>query len=209
MSSAAALVLLALPAAAPASCRSRIGDRGHVVTQTRSAVVYWRNDDPSIPRTYYGCEFRTGKLRRINRFQEQRAAQFKLAGHYLGFVLWSEEGASHELVQRLEVYDLRAGRYRLSLGAVRPPTPPGDRLEEVRSYVLKPNASVAWIAEYRPDPNDTATSFQVDKVETTREDGFRMLDGGETIGPRSIALADDGRRVYWRHGRAARSSTLR
>jgi hypothetical protein len=205
----AAALLLALPAAASASCRSKIGPSAHIVAQTKDAVVYRRHDDPKIDQTFYGCEFRTGKLRRVNRFLEQRVGQWKLAGRYLGYTLSVEEGAESEFVENLHVLDLRTGKERIRHGAVDPPTGQGDRLEDVRSYVLKPNASVAWIAEFRPDPNDIATSFQVNKIETSQGDAFKTLDQGETIGPRSIALSDDGKRVYWRHGHAARSSRLR
>jgi hypothetical protein len=206
---AAAAALLLVPAAASASCRSKIGAGAHVVERTKNAVVYRRHDDPKIDATFYGCELRTGKLRRVNRFQEQRVGDWKLAGRYLGYTLWTEEGASSDFVQNLHVLDLRSGRQRLVHGAVEPPTPPGDQLEAIRSYVLKPNASVAWIAEFRPDPGDTATTFQVNKIETSQDDRFKTLDQDDAIGARSIALSDNGKRVYWRHDRATRSSILR
>jgi hypothetical protein len=209
ITAALALTVLVLPAAAPASCRSKIGKDGHVVEQTKSAAVFRRHDDADIAQTFYGCEFRTGKLRRINKFPEQRVGDWKLAGRYLGYTLSVEEGASHELVQDIHVLDLRSGKQRLVHGAVDPPTGQGDRLEEIRSYVLKPNASVAWIAEFRPDPNDTPTSFQVNKIETSRNDKFTTVDQDDAIGARSIALSDDGKHIYWRHGTEPRSASFR
>ncbi|MFL5782549.1 MAG: hypothetical protein ACJ760_14630 [Thermoleophilaceae bacterium] len=207
---AAAAALLLVPAAASASCRSKIGAGAHVVERTKNAVVYRRHDDPKINNTFYGCELRTGKLRRVNRFQEQRVGDFKLAGRYLGYTLWVEEGASSDVLQNLHVLDLRTGKERLVHGAVEPPTPSkGDQFEGIASYVLKPNASVAWIAEFRPDPNDVATSFQVNRIETSRDDAFTTLDSGDGIARRSMALSDDGKHVYWRHGKAARTARLR
>lgn len=205
----AALVLL-IPASASASCRSKIGSGAHVVEQTKNAVVYRRHDDPKISQTFYGCELRTGKLRRINKFMEQRVGDWKLAGRYLGYTLWVEEGASADFVQNLHVLDLRTGKERLVHGAVEPPTPAeGDRLEQITSYVLKPNASVAWIAEFRPDPHEVAVSRQVNRIETSQSDDFTTLDQGDAIARRSIALSDDGKRVYWRNAGADRSARLR
>jgi len=180
-----------------------------VVERTKNAVVYRRHDDPKIDETFYGCELRTGKLRRVNRYQEDRVGDWKLAGRYLGYTLSTEEGASSDFVQYLRVLDLRTGRLRVVHGAVVPPTPPGDRLEAIRSYVLKPNASVAWIAEFRPDPGDTATTFQVNKIEAIQHGIFKTLDRGDAIGARSIALSDNRKRVYWRHDRETRSAILR
>jgi hypothetical protein len=205
-----AVALLAVPAAAGASCSSKIGKTGHVLEQSRKAVVYSRVDPPRDDPSYYGCEFRTGKLRLIGREEEQRFAHWKLAGHYAAVVHWPEEAAPQELVQSLWVYDLQAGRFRLKRRAVKPPTPvEGDRIESIRSYVLKPHASVAWIAEFRPDPREVPTTFQVNEVEASRDDRFTKLDEGDAIKPRSLALSDDHKNVYWINGETVRSARLR
>jgi hypothetical protein len=214
---AAVVLLFALqPAMASASCRSKIGDHAHVVAQSRTAVVYSRVEHPPDPRfgdqpIYRGCEFQTAKLRRLNTFGNpaEHLANWTLAGRYVAFTRWTEEGASAEVMQTLDVYDLRGGSYRLRLRPVAPGTPHGELNEIVRSLVLKPNASIAWIAEFSPPGGEPLASYQVNAVETARGDRRTKLDQGDTIRPRSLALSDDRKTVYWRHGTEVRTAKLR
>jgi hypothetical protein len=213
---AAVLALVLTPAAASASCRSKIGDHAHVVAQSRNAVVYSRVEHPPDPRwgdqrIHYGCEFRTAKLRRLNTFGNPapHVGDWTLAGRYVAFTLWIEEGASSEIMQMLYVYDLRGGSYRLRLRPIAPGTPHGELSEIVESLVLKPNASIAWIASFNPPGGEPLESFQVNEVETDRGDRRTKLDQGDTIRPRSLALSDDRKTVYWRNGTEVRSARLR
>jgi hypothetical protein len=214
---AAVVLLFAVqPAIASASCRSKIGKHAHVVAQSRKAVVYSRIEHPPDPRwgdqpIYRGCEFRTAKLRRLNTFGNPapHVGDWTLAGRYVAFTLWIEEGASSEIMQMLYVYDLRGGSYRLRLRPIAPGTPHGELTEIVRSLVLKPNASIAWIAEFSPPGGEPLESFQVNEVETSRADRRTKLDEGDTIRPRSLALSDDRTTIYWKHGTEVRTARLR
>jgi hypothetical protein len=215
---AAAVLLSALgPAAsASASCRSKIGKDAHVVAQSRQAVVYSRIEQPPDPRfgdqpIYHGCEFRTAKLRRLNTFGNpaEHLRNWTLAGRYVAFTRWTEEGASAEVMQTLDVYDLRAGKRRLRLRPIAPGTPQGELNEVVRSLVLKPNGSIAWIALFSPPGDQPLESYQVNEVETDRGDRRTKLDQGPTIRPRSLALSDGRKTIYWRNGTEVRSARLR
>jgi hypothetical protein len=209
-----ALVGVGVPTAS-ASCRSKIGAHAHVVVQTRSAVVYRRVEHPPDPSfgdqpIYRGCEFRTGKLRRLNDFGNpaEHLGHWTLAGRYVAFTRFTDEGASAEVMQRLDVYDLREGSYRLRLRPIASGTPQSELNEIVRSLVMKPNGSIAWIASFNPQ-SGPAESYQVSEVEMRSGDARTKLDEGPAIRPRSLALSDDRKTVYWRSGADVRAARLR
>jgi hypothetical protein len=209
------LALVAVPSAA-ASCRSEIGKGARVVEQSRKAVVYSRKETSPNPvfgtqRIYYGCEFRTARLVRLNKFTDfgSYLSDWALAGRFVAFSFWAEEGASSESIQSIHVYNLRNGTQRRGMGSIAEETTAPGNSERVLSLVLKPNASIAWIASFVPEDDEAATHYQVNKVETERDDRLTTLDQGPTVRPRSLALSQDRKTVYWQNGATTRSARLR
>ena len=211
----ATVVVLVLPvdAAARSSCRSQVGHGAHDVQQSPKAAVYWRKEKPphSTPhRVYYACDRQTATLRRLIGFEDfhYRVHHLALAGHVVAFSFSDPDPAAQETVYMVRVHDLRTDSHRtldaLSDDASRP-----GRSEYVRSLVLKPNASVAWVASFRPDEGAAEYTHQVNAVEAGRGNRRTKLDEGAAIGPRSLALSADGKTLYWTHAGAPRSARLR
>lgn len=199
--------LLALPAAATASCRSEVGHGGRVVAQTRTAVVYRvRDRTPGFEQSiWYGCERRTGKLRRLDRGREfVHVSNIALAGRFVGYSAWEEDPAGLEIAEQVHVDDLRSGDGHRFDAALHYETGVNQR---VRSLVLAPRGSTAWIVE-RGAPG-TISSLGVHRVEASRDWKRTRLDEGPAIARRSLALSDDSKRIYWRNGHEARSARLR
>lgn len=86
--------------------------------------------------------------------------------------------------------------------------------QDVGSLVLKPDGAVAWIATgswwvthcYRPGVCAPAPGFGIRQVATLDKRGFKVLDSGRAIAPRSLTLR--GSTISWRHGNAIRTATL-
>ena len=206
----AAAALIALPAAAGASCRSKAPSDAKVAQRSRTIVVYSVDDEtPGFEqRIMYGCEFRTGKLRRLDEGRSfAHVLNLKLAGRYIGYSAYEEEPAGQTIYEQVHVDDLRTGerrRYEVFFGQPFPP----EYHERVRSLVLKPNGSLAWItAAYE---TREAQVLQVHRVEAPGKGRHHMkIDEGEAIGPNSLALSENRRRIYWTNAGEPRSARLR
>jgi hypothetical protein len=209
-------LLGAVPAVAGASCASKIGESARIVEQSRAAVVYRRVE--TVPGTvfkkpiFYGCEFRAGKLRRLNDRKNalEHHSHWALAGHFVAFAFSVEEGASSETLGSIKLFDLRTGeRVRWIAGDVLAPgTDPVGPSQVIYSLVLKPNGSLAWIVSYEPTADEGDDSYQVNKLEAGSDETIG-LDDGRTIRKRSLALSQDRRTIYWTNAADTRSARLR
>ena len=197
------LVLALQAGTASASCDSQLRPNTRVEEQTRDAVVYSRIEREE--RMYFGCEWRTGKLWRLNHFDPiVHLDRIALAGRYVAFSAWVEEPAGSETIESVNFRNLRNGRHR-RLRAVSRDAAANTGDEFVTSLVAKPNGSIAWIAQ-REDPE---LLYQVNALEAGRDNRRTKLDEGSAIGPHSLGLSSNGARVYWTRGGDPRSAPLR
>lgn len=210
--SAAVLALLgASPAAASADCRDAAGPDARVAHQSRLVVVFTRvvRAPHTVPkRVYDGCEREVGKLVRLHSFEDShyRIHDVAIAGHDVAYSWTEPDGAPMEEVNHIQLHDLRTGGHRTVHHVVALDKTVGDGDEIVRSLVLKPNGSLAWIASYEDVGEPT---YEVNVIETGRDNRRTMLDEGAEIGPRSLALSANGARIYWKNAGEVRSAPLR
>jgi hypothetical protein len=207
-----AVLVLPTEAAAKSSCRSEVGRGAEVVEQSRKVAVYQRREQPpheTVYRVYYGCDRDTATLRRLIAFSDfnYRVHHLALAGHVVAFAYSYPEGAGHETVHNIRFHDLRTDRHR-TFDALSTSERKAGRSKYVRSLVLTPKGSVAWIAAFRKDEGVLDETYQVNAVETGPGGRRTKLDQGTAIGPHSLALSV-GRTLYWKHGDATRSARLR
>lgn len=203
----ALLAILAVPAAASADCR---GGRGaKVVARSAAAVVFVRD------QVLYGCHRARGKVRRLPAQDplgppETLAGSPRLAGRFVAYV--SEAEGQTEVI----VYDLRSGRVaRRAPAATDDPDDPIDRPGRVTSLVVRRDGSVAWIAITFRKVGETSCGPDCtrDLLDDRHElhayvAGGRdvMLDEGDGINRRSLALSVDGTRLYWTRDGIPRSA---
>ena len=98
------------------------------------------------------------------------------------------------------IRDLRSGRVlrHLPTGALLKPSPGNAGVGPVVALVVKPNGSVAWIAEdFERSTPTTSTSEEVRYYDVYASDksGTRLLASGLDVSPSSLALASST--AYW------------
>ena len=212
---AAAASLLAAAAPAHASHRSAYRDSvrcdGKTVrsvqldTRTREAAVFQKvktTRSGTFPYTY-ACLVRGGSIERLDDpARSYRAFDAALAGRFAGYEL-EDLSDQFTVPSTLAVVDLKAGVHRRISASPNAE----DRDVSVRTFVLKRNGAVAWIAA--GDPSGDQAVFKED----TSTVAPQQLDAapGPGFDPRSLRLSADRRTVLWRRTgeRADRSATLR
>lgn len=207
-------VVAALPssAAAATTCRASTAPGAKIVIASRTAVVYKRREEPAPGAEkqwiHYGCLYSRDRAWQLTRFVEfsQFLGPWALAGRYVAYGYDVEEAAGGEQNDEIHVVDLRTGKQKPGAREATEGSPQGE--SRAQSIVLKPNASVAWIASYHGESFEDLV-FQVFAIETGRGGKRRKLDEGGAIRPNSLALSANGKTLYWRAGSETRSATLR
>ena len=206
----AAAIAAALPssAAAATTCRASTAPGAKVVIASREAVVYKRRETDALRGKqwiHYGCLYARDREWPLTQFVEfhQFLGPWALGGRYVAYAYDEEEAAGGESNDEIHVVDLRTGKQKQ--GAREAAKGSKQNESRVHSIVVKPNASVAWIASFHSDDFDHVI-FQVWAIEAGKR---RKLDQGQSIRPHSLALSANGETVYWRTGSETRSAELR
>jgi hypothetical protein len=208
-------VVLGIAAASPSAasaattCSASRAPGAKVVLASKAAVVFKRRETDPLhgPEwVYYGCLYARDRVRQLSGFAEfhQYFGPWALNGRYVAFAHDYEEAAPDVDNDDIHVFDLRSGKEKYAALATEGSPKAESR---VHSLVLKPNASVAWIASYHTDYPEVL--FQVWRWETKHNGERRKLDEGKSIAPHSLALSASGGTVYWRHGGNTRTAPLR
>jgi hypothetical protein len=207
-------VVAAFPSAAGAAttCKASTAPGAKIVIASKKAVVYRRRQtDPhhdGAQWIHYGCLYSRDRAWQLTRFVEfsQFLGPWALAGRYVAYAYDVEEAAGGEQNDEIHVVDLRTGKQKPGAREATEGSPQGE--SRAQSIVLKPNASVAWIASYHGESFEDVI-FQVFAIETGRGGKKRKLDEGGAIRPNSLALSANGKTLYWRAGSETRSESLR
>ena len=143
------------------------------------------------------------------------ASSFKPAGRFLGYI--SQRCDDFDSYHWIRVIDLETGRLRRDLRAM----PGAFGGNEVSAFVVKRNASVAWIAEgsvevetgprwairvSKSDGRSPTTSVTLDGPAPGTETGSNL---GTSISPRSLRLNRSRRQVTWLSDGKRRSARIR
>jgi hypothetical protein len=191
--------------AAPNACRAH-ADHSRILAEWTSGLVYARRGGGFKPRGVRACLFRTP--RRSYRLPGQdggnanRLHSFRPNGRYLAYVMTNAEEASPTASSFVYSIDLRRRRKLLARPSGGGGT--GDTTTtEVTGLVVGAKGAIAWI-------NDSINLDQRLSVRAARSGvrGVRILDRGNTIRRRSLALGADNATVYWTRGDAARAAAL-
>jgi hypothetical protein len=206
---AVVVLALALPAAASASCRSRLGPDAYEVTSNGQAAVFWRPERSTNDvkmRVYYGCYLASSRLARLHTFRDfdSKVEHLTLVGHQVAFAYLpvDPEDSDSDKIHR---HDLRTGRHR-TIRVVSRDRDLSGRGAYVRTLVLKPNGTVVWVGSYLAGDQEI---FQLNTIEAGRRDRRSRLDEGAEIVHKSLALSSNGKRVYWKNAGEVRSAPLR
>lgn len=195
----AALALAALTAG-PAGAKAKTCSTGGVtLAASEQSRVFSKAKADADP--VYACRYKSGKKVKLGTYRNcsdfLSVSLFRLAGPYVAF-----ESESCGLVAgegSVKLVDLRTGQTKFSKTA----TPILSTTEEpdygVRSLVLKPSGSLAWIGRFQDTSDPPGTTYYVQTKTAT-------LDSGATIAGDSLALA--GSTLYWLKGGTALTATL-
>ncbi|MFL5782274.1 MAG: hypothetical protein ACJ760_13250 [Thermoleophilaceae bacterium] len=203
-----AIVALAVAAAPAAASRADCLTKAHharVLAENVRGILYSRSGRVSA------CSYRTGAAHalpgqgpgeidpveaHVGPLQGTWAVQLdsiRMAGTHVGYGLhWTETTTSHrpDTDSRVVSFDFRAGEITYQT------TPAEAEGTRVASLVAKPNGSVAWIYS-------SASGVLVVKMDRESGGEERGLDSGNGFGEdyrierRSLALSDDGTRIFW------------
>jgi hypothetical protein len=190
--------------------------KARIVLANSKAEIY-EAEEPAIGTgaQVNACLFSTGRINRLGHAPGCGAPICGGVTHkvlsgtvvaYESFVAGTEEGVWYVVVR-----DLRNGRLLHHLPSGTPLTnrPNFTGVGPVEGQVVKPNGSVAWIAEDRQRATPaTATSPEVPyyDVHAADKSGTRLLAAGADVNRYSLALA--GNTVYWTQGNKPASAQL-
>jgi hypothetical protein len=184
----------------PASAKAKKCSTGGVTLaaseQSRVFSKAKSEDDP-----VYACRYKNGKKVKLGTYRNcsdfLSVSLFRLAGPYFAF-----ESESCGLVARegsVKLVDLRTGQTKFSKTATPISSTAGEPDYGVRSLVLKPSGSLAWIGRFQDTSGPPGTTYYVQTKTAT-------LDFGATIAGDSLALA--GSTLYWLNGGTPFTATL-
>jgi hypothetical protein len=209
---AAALALTGTALAVPASARAVPTDNAclvwgakyTLVEQSKFALVFSK-DNPHVNSagpSYYACVFSREKSYVLPRQGEgSTLGGFQLAGRYVGYstVFHDEAVADHS--GAFVVFDAKDGKTKVNEPAW--PDPVTEVSTDVVDLALTGSGAVAWVGERFASP-----APPIFAVQWTAAGGKHEVDRGLAIDPHSLAIARDGKTVFWLDGGAARSAPL-
>jgi len=211
----AGALLVTLLAAAPAPAASADSARRPSVctppgTRTLEASprarVFTRGRESFSP--VFACHYRTGRRIRLGTqdcFDSRGVELPRLAGRFVAYALVTcHRAPTSEAVVR--VRDLRSGR-TIARADATTPLPAGSRpLVSVTDLELKPNGSVAWIAQNSVASATGTTPERIEVRKLERRGRDVLLASGLGIVPASLALG--GSTLYWTRDGAPFSAAL-
>ena len=190
------LALTAAPAQAAHGCHL---SGGHVIKQTRAAVLLQRG------HLIYGCLRSKGAIYRLTHIQEPRVYTHvfstRLRGRYVGYGELYYGPAGGDDIVLIRVRDLVTGRVIRSAQ-----NGESSQAQIIGSMVLKSSGSIAWTTRdyvnwYPPRP----VELQVLALDGRK---LRVLDKGDGIDLKSLR-SGSGLTVSWLKNGTRRSATLR
>jgi hypothetical protein len=196
-------VALAAPAGAQAAnaCRSH-ADHAKVIAESDTALVYAKGE--RFHRYVRACLFSApGKSYRLpgqDGGDTHKLYSFHLNGRYLGYAMIDQIEAAATWSSTVYSVDLRKRRKLVE-------TLSGDAAEadnttsDVVALVVGANGAVVWI-------NDNINLDERLSVRLARGKRASVLDRGNDIRRRSLAVTRDGRTVYWQRGAATKAVAL-
>jgi len=201
---AAALALAGAPAPAAAShgCTLR---GGHVIKQTRSAVLIQRG------KLIYGCLRSKGAIYRLTHVQEPRVYtkvfSTRLRGRYVGYGELYFGPAGGDDIVLIRVRDLVTGRVIHSAQ-----NGMSSQAQLIGSMVLKSSGSIAWTTrdyvDWTPPRPVELQVLALDGRLTSKIVRPRLLDKGDGIDLKSLR-SGSGLTVSWVKDGSRKPATLR
>jgi hypothetical protein len=201
----AALLVVALPATAEASCRPH----GSKTVRESSVVRVYKTPARDSGWKVFGCAFAVGTPHRLGTsdydaiYGGDRVAPVRLRGSLVGYVQQVED--RYFAGARILVMDLRHGTVSRSYaqsGDGFESCDPDRPLYSVTDLALAPSGAVGWIAKVG---YCDGARYEVDTMATGAS--RTVLDDSATVAPESLRYA--GRSIFWRRtGEAERSAPL-
>jgi hypothetical protein len=199
---AALATCLAGPATADAAnkCRAQ-AERGKVLAQSTTALVYSRGSESALNRYVQACTFKDQKTFRLPGQDGGDTEHFetvRLSGRYVAYVLVDSEPASNQDQSEVWVVDLKSRKKVTDEYAGL--APESDSSASVVALVLNSSGTAAWITQGTGEVEDVS-------VHAAARGGHAVvLDRGKDIARRSLALSADGSLVYWTRGAQVKSA---
>lgn len=202
----AALALLASAPGAGAAQAHCLQNGDKVLAKSHRAVVFDRSthhghgSSAYTAITAFGCWRATGQKVRLGIDDDdlgERVTHVRIAGRFVGFASVSCDGTGSSCSTAVYVWNVKKRTRRRHSDALQGTSD----LYDVRSLVLKRNASVAWIAR---DDDADPTNYQVRKIDA---DGHATLASGHDINGGSLRLHES--ELTWKQGGSERHATLR
>jgi hypothetical protein len=195
---------LAGPAAADAANRCRTeADRGKIVAQSSTAVVWSTGSQDGLTLYLHACQFKDQKPFRLpgqNGGDTETLETFRLSGRYLGWVSTNQEQASGQIQDSVYVLDLK--RRKAVVNEYAGLDPQSESSAEVSALVVTSKGAVAWTTNGTGEVTDRS-------VHAIAPGGkVAVLDRGGDVALRSLALSADGTRLYWTRGDQVKSAAV-
>jgi hypothetical protein len=199
-----ALAALAVPSSAEAAnaCRAR-ADHAKVVAQSSTALVY--STGKPFNRYVSACTFKsprkTFRLPGQDGGDTNTPYSYRLNGRFLAYAVINQEEASPTAGSTVYSVDLTKRRRLIGVEAG-DPAQADNTSTEVKALVVGAGGAVAWITD----------SINLDERLSLRKAAHgaapTLLDHGNDLGRRSLALSADGKTIFWTRAGAAKMAAL-
>ena len=202
------VAVLAAALAAPSTAEAANACRAHaehskVLAQSNTALVYAKG--PRFKHYVSACTFKGQKSYRLPGQDGGDTHKFlmpRLNGRYLAYSIFNQEEASPTATSTVYSVDLGTRRKLIEDFAGGSAAVSDESTTDVRALVVGKKGSVAWINE--------SINLDVKFSVRAKAPGKKqvLLDEGNDIGVRSLALADNNAAFYWTRAGQANASTL-
>jgi len=188
------------------------------VAADRQAELY---EAPTIPgygyQSLFGCTYQHKRSYHLGEVPECGSpsgcggvTRPVLSGSFVAFESF-QGSTQHPATFEVEVRDLRTGRviHRLPSGTLEKPARGHLGIGPVKAITLKPNGSVAWLAENGErsiPPHVHEPGVPYFDLLAADDSGTRLLASGANIDPSSLTIA--GSTIYWTQGGEPMSAPL-
>jgi hypothetical protein len=196
-------VVLAAPAGAQAAnaCRAH-ADHAKVIAESNTALVYAKGK--RFHRYVRACLFsaprKSYRLPGQDGGDTHKLYGFHLNGRYLGYAMIDQIEAAMAWSSTVYSVDLRK-RHKLVESLAGDAAEADNTTSEVVALVVGARGAVAWI-------NDNVNLDERLSVRAAAGNGTSVLDHGNDIRRRSLAITRDGRTVYWQRGTKTKAAAL-
>jgi hypothetical protein len=194
---------LAAPSAADAAntCRAK-ADKGKVLVESGSAVVYATGKQ--FNHYVWSCAFKTGKPYKLpgqDGGDVNRLFTPVLNGRSLAYFIFTQEEASPVAYSYVYSVDV-VKRQKLIEAFSGDPKKADDSTTDVKALVVGSKGAIAWITE--------SINLDVKLSVRSKAPGAKatLLDNGNDVDAHSLALAGNNKTLYWTRGGIAKTSAL-